>query len=156
MKGKGATLLAGAAAGLLIVHIGATLSAADQQMVLERMKKGKEAFGAACLACHDAEKASSGDRDRTGWEATVDEMISNGAQLTAEQKTVVVDYLAARSLLMKKCSVCHSPQRPLSKNKNLEGWKATVTRMSGKRPGHLSEGDIEQIVGFLAAERPAP
>lgn len=131
-------------------------SLADQQQVYQSMEKGKAAFEEACTACHDAAQAASADGDRAAWAAVVDDMMGKGAKVGEDAKDPLTGYLAAGSLLRKKCSVCHSPQRPLSKNKDLAGWEKTVTRMSGKRPGHLSEQDIEEIVGYLAAERPLP
>ena len=79
----------------------------------------------------------------------------NVIECRAEETAKVVDYLAAESLLDTKCSVCHETSRPLSKNKSYDDWKATVTRMSGKKAGHLSAAEIEEIASFLAVERPA-
>ena len=71
------------------------------------------------------------------------------------ERTVIVDYLTAKSLLSMKCRVCHKVDRPLSTNQNLSDWKATVTRMSGKKPGHLTPEEIDLIASYLAVERPA-
>lgn len=134
--------------------VAATPSLADQHANLQPMEKGKATFTAQCTICHDAEKASGKDLDRAGWGAVIDQMAAGGAKVSAEEKGALAAYLAAGSLLRKKCSVCHDVQRPLSKNKGLAQWKSTVTRMSGKRPGHLSDEEIGQIADYLAAERP--
>ena len=116
---------------------------------------GKATFEQECGKCHSLKYAQDVTYSREEWEITVAMMRSNGAQFTDEQKLVIIDYLTAKSLLETKCSVCHPVDRPLSKAKSIEDWKATVTRMSGKKPGHLSEEDIAQIAAFLAVERPA-
>ena len=81
-------------------------------------------------------------------------MVSNGAQLTAGQRTLIVDYLTVKSTFENKCSVCHKLERPLSKTKTPEEWKATVTRMAGKRQGHLGPEEVEAIAAFLALGYP--
>ena len=137
-----------------LIALTALPSTADQQQVFEQMQKGKEAFDKSCTACHDRSQAEEGDRDSAAWTALVDDMIEQGAEVGEDSKEALAGFLAAGSLLRSKCSVCHSPQRPLSKNKDLAGWEKTVKRMSGKRPGHLSELDVAQITGYLAAARP--
>jgi len=119
-----------------------------------RLKSGKESFQAKCGLCHPLKDALNETKSRDDWEITVAMMKSNGAVLTDEESAVIVDYLSTKSLFETKCSVCHKIQRPLSKSKDMNGWKATVTRMSGKRPGHLTETEIEQIVAHLSLERP--
>lgn len=131
-------------------------SQADQQQVFRGMEKGKAAFVGGCTTCHDAKSASAGARDREGWGKIIEKMVAKGAKIKEEDRVPLLDYLATGSLLWRKCSVCHSVQVPLSKNKDLPGWQKTVTRMSGKRPGHMSQEEVEQITGYLAVERPSP
>ena len=47
------------------------------------------------LPTRPGEAATPADYDRAGWEASVDRMIQNGAQLTPEERDAVVDFLAA-------------------------------------------------------------
>ena len=48
-----------------------------------------------CTVCHTRERIDAQDKDEAGWTATVDRMISNGAQLTAEERETVMAYLIA-------------------------------------------------------------
>lgn len=130
-----------------------TVSASGE--VFEKIKAGKEMFTKKCKMCHSLDQATDETMSRDDWEGTVNMMKGNGLEITDEEKNKVVDYLAAESLLDVKCSVCHQTSRPLSKNKSYDDWKATVARMSGKKAGHLSDGEIEEIASFLAVERPA-
>lgn len=53
----------------------------------------------ACRICHGADRicADIGKLDRAGWEKTVDRMIAGGANVTPEERTVVIDWLSARN-----------------------------------------------------------
>jgi len=47
-----------------------------------------------CSVCHSADKPKKAKKTREQWENTVTTMIDNGAQLTDDEKKVLVDYLA--------------------------------------------------------------
>jgi uncharacterized protein YceK len=48
-----------------------------------------------CSKCHPVGRIEQTPRTATEWKAIVDVMISRGAQLTSDEETVVVNYLAA-------------------------------------------------------------
>jgi hypothetical protein len=48
-----------------------------------------------CMACHDLNVVDSASYDRAGWEASVDRMIARGAQLSEEERAVLIDYLVS-------------------------------------------------------------
>lgn len=54
-----------------------------------------------------------------------------------------------KSLFEKKCSLCHSLQRPLSKTKTREGWQETVTRMIADRGASITGEEAEMIIDYL-------
>lgn len=47
-----------------------------------------------CTVCHSKSRAESARFTAADWKTIVDSMIMKGAQLTPEEETVVVDYLA--------------------------------------------------------------
>jgi hypothetical protein len=49
-----------------------------------------------CTVCHTADRITNamGQKDRAAWEETVDRMIGYGAQLNADEREAVLDYLA--------------------------------------------------------------
>ena len=47
-----------------------------------------------CGTCHPLGNLEAANYDEAGWALTVDRMIGKGAQLNADQKQVVVSYLA--------------------------------------------------------------
>jgi cytochrome c5 len=52
----------------------------------------------ACLTCHEADLIDSQRLSRAGWVRTVDKMVRWGAEVAADDKDALVDYLAARFL----------------------------------------------------------
>ena len=61
----------------------------------EGMSDGEQLVQERCTVCHDLTRVEEADYDQAGWEASVDRMIQNGANLTPEERDVVVEYLAA-------------------------------------------------------------
>ena len=49
-----------------------------------------------CTLCHNLERVESARKSAEEWERTVSRMIGRGARLTAEEKTVLLEYLATR------------------------------------------------------------
>jgi cytochrome c-type biogenesis protein CcmH/NrfF len=49
-----------------------------------------------CTVCHTLSRAESSKHSAADWKTIVDSMISRGAQLTPEEETVVVNYLATK------------------------------------------------------------
>jgi cytochrome c5 len=46
-----------------------------------------------CTVCHTRDRIDEADKDEEGWTATVDRMISYGAQLSDEERAAVIQYL---------------------------------------------------------------
>lgn len=56
---------------------------------------GKTLMNERCSVCHSVSRVTSKHMTADEWTATVDRMINNGAQLNAEEKQTLIDYLAA-------------------------------------------------------------
>lgn len=52
-----------------------------------------------------------------------------------------------------KCSKCHSIDRPLSANKDRDGWSETVKRMQEKSPGWINDREAGDIINYLTEIR---
>ncbi len=135
------------AAVLLVLPGGAESGEASVYDVLE---KGKETFLEECRKCHTIQYAIDETYGEDDWYMTMGTMADFGADLNKEQKELIAGYLVAKTAFQTKCGVCHGLDRPLSKTKDHEQWKATVKRMASKRAGHLTDGEIEAIAAFLA------
>ena len=57
----------------------------------------------------------------------------------------------AKAVFEAKCSLCHGIDRPLGKNKTLEKWSKTVSRMQKKAPDKISDDDVNAILAYLNA-----
>ena len=55
---------------------------------------GREQTQKFCSDCHELERSTSLRQDRDGWKATLNKMISLGAQGTEEEFSMVLDYLS--------------------------------------------------------------
>ena len=49
-----------------------------------------------CGRCHPLERVADAKKDRAGWSAAVDRMVSHGLNVDATQKATIVDYLTKR------------------------------------------------------------
>lgn len=58
--------------------------------------QGDQLVNERCTVCHTRERIDNAQKTREEWEATVDRMIANGAQLTPEEREIVIEYLASR------------------------------------------------------------
>jgi cytochrome c5 len=54
---------------------------------------GKPLTEKVCTACHDVDTAVSGRHDRAGWKKVIDDMVSRGADGTAEELNTIGEYL---------------------------------------------------------------
>ena len=57
---------------------------------------GKAVMEARCGDCHGLDRITSKSKDRDAWQTTVNRMISKGANLNAEEKAALVDYLVSK------------------------------------------------------------
>jgi len=123
---------------------------------VEYLTQAKAVFERACNVCHGLERPLSKTFDKAGWERTVERMHDNGAEVNAAERAQIVAFLLTKNTFEAKCSACHGTDRPLGKNKSAADWLATVTRMSGKKPGHLTDGEVADIAAYLSVVRPLP
>ncbi len=47
-----------------------------------------------CVQCHSLDRVQGARKSKSDWEATVSRMESNGLQVTSDEKTAIVEYLA--------------------------------------------------------------
>jgi len=49
-----------------------------------------------CSGCHTADRVFNADYDREGWVEVFDDMIDKGAEVSPEEKEIMIDWLVAR------------------------------------------------------------
>jgi len=84
----------------LVAAIIATSSAAAVAAMLapasaQNPPNGKQVVERVCTACHDLSPIMSSGFSRRDWETVVQSMIDMGAVISAEDVTVITNYLAA-------------------------------------------------------------
>lgn len=94
------------------------------------MKRGRELFEKSCRLCHGLDRSLATTRDAPAWEQVVKRMVAYGTPLNAEQRPLVVRYLATRSAFAVKCSGCHELTRVVSDEPGTRDWKALAGRMA--------------------------
>jgi nitrate/TMAO reductase-like tetraheme cytochrome c subunit len=124
----------------------------NKPLTFQDFIEAKEALEENCIDCHSLEWPLKKIADRAGWEETLTKMANTGAVMGKKTRQQVLEYLIAKSTFQQKCSVCHSLDRPLEKNKEFQAWVATVRRMAAKKPEHLTEEEIRAVSGFLTAK----
>jgi len=142
--------LIAAAALLLAVAPAAAQPAADDPVVT--MKTGRDLFEKSCKLCHGLDRSLAMTRDATAWGLIVKRMVAYGAPLNAEQRPLVVRYLATRSAFAGKCGGCHELTRVVSDKPGVQDWKTLTGRMAGHVREFEKQGKAPAGVTFTPEE----
>jgi len=121
-----------------------------------QVEEGKEAFGQACVQCHNMSRTQIQRKTADGWRDTVYSMISRGAPVMPDEIEPLIDYLAAtygpgatapavggevsqagsalpdgpgRAIFVGNCAACHSMELPLNMRQSEAEWSATISAM---------------------------
>jgi len=137
---------------VILVSFVAAYAQDNKPLTFQDFIEGKEAFEENCLECHSLEWPLKKIANREEWDLTLTKMANTGAVLSKKNRRQVLEYLVAKSAFQQKCSVCHDLERPLETNKEFQAWVETVRRMSSKKPGHLTDEEMQSIPGFLTAK----
>lgn len=78
---------------LLIVAIGLILSTIPASIVLAQ-PDGAALLEERCSVCHPSTRPKSKQKTPEQWESTVNRMIGKGANLSEEEKAVLLDFLS--------------------------------------------------------------
>jgi glucose dehydrogenase len=60
----------------------------------ERLAQGRELTEKFCTTCHGLQSETAGGKTPEGWQATVEQMIGLGAEVTPAQAKIITDYLS--------------------------------------------------------------
>ena len=121
-----------------------------------QVEEGKEAFGQACVQCHNMSRTQIQRKTADGWRDTVYSMISRGAPVMPDEIEPLIDYLAAtygpgatapavggeisqegsalpdgpgRAIFVGNCAACHCMDLPLNMRQSEAEWNATISAM---------------------------
>ncbi len=79
---------------VLLVCLALVFLACGFGIAADKGPDGKSLLEERCSVCHSADRPKSKKKTPEQWEATVSRMMSKGARLSAEEKEVLVKYLA--------------------------------------------------------------
>jgi mono/diheme cytochrome c family protein len=116
------------------------------------MKTGRELFERSCKLCHGLDRSLALTRDAPAWSLIVKRMVTYGTPLNAEQRPLVVRYLATRSTFAGRCGGCHELTRVVSDKPGVQDWKTLTGRMAGHVRDYEMQGKIPPGVAFTPEE----
>ena len=137
--------------GILVSFV-AAFAQSETPVTFQDLIDGKAAFEDNCRDCHYLERPLKKIATRAEWEDILNKMASKGAIMGKKKRMQVLEYLVSKSIFQQKCNLCHGLERPLEKNMEFQSWVQTVRRMAEKKPGHLTEEEIQAVSGFLTAK----
>ena len=138
-----------------VLYLAAIVPASAQQPAVDpavAMKTGKELFEKFCKFCHGLDRSLATNRDGAAWGLIVKRMVAYGAPLNAEQRPLVVRYLATRSAFAGKCGGCHELTRVVSDKPGIQDWKTLTGRMAGHVREFEKQGKAPAGTAFTPEE----
>ena len=78
----------------ILFGVGCSSAATPVPTPTQDLSKAKSVVESRCSTCHGLAQVQAAKYDQAGWESVVKRMVGNGAQLTAEQQQLAVQYLA--------------------------------------------------------------
>jgi cytochrome c2 len=164
--------LTGITAGYYVLHRSnltyTTLSALDNDVL--DLELGKAIMNRKCSKCHSLERVYRAYKSESGWAGTINKMaLLDSPNVTTFDVKQVLNYLIeqqkkrqekssvsleqeiGKTLVSRKCSVCHNLDRIFGADKNKREWTSTVSRMAATMgdPDFLSEQEKSDIITFL-------
>lgn len=123
-----------------------------------------------CSKCHTLKRVFLMPRSESEWRDVVEEMMDKNPEwISPEEAQHIIgeilttwseraeatirerrEYEDARFLFIDRCTLCHSINRVLLKDKTAEEWKKTVEKMRSGAKEYITEEDAERIANFLS------
>ena len=168
--------LTGITAGYYVLHRSnlayTTLSALDNDVL--DLELGKAVMNRKCSKCHSLERVYRAYKNEDSWAGTINKMaILDSPNITSFDVKQVLNYLVeqqkkrqaksvvsleeeiGKTLVSRKCSICHNLDRVFGARKNKQEWTATVSRMIATMddPEFLSKQEKSDIISFLSGRK---
>jgi len=168
--------LTGITAGYYVLHRSnlayTTLSALDNDVL--DLELGKAVMNRKCSKCHSLERVYRAYKNEDSWAGTINKMaVLDSPNITSFDVKQVLNYLVeqqkkrqeksavsleeeiGKTLVSRKCSICHNLDRVFGARKNKQEWTATVSRMIATMddPEFLSKQEKSDIISFLSGRK---
>lgn len=164
--------LTGITAGYYALHRSdykyAVLSSVDDDIL--NVEIGQKITNRKCSKCHSLERVYQSYKSDVAWNETISKMAElDYPNITNFDVQQIVGYLVqqqerrkgekeeklrmevGRSLVTKKCKICHNLERIFGTRKSSEEWQETVSRMreTSGDDNFLSQQEVQDIIYFL-------
>jgi hypothetical protein len=152
------------AAGMLLAGMGALHAQAPRLP----LTPGVEVATAKCIGCHEADLIVSQRLSPAGWDREVAKMERWGAQLSAEERPVLVGYLtrefgvrptashdttavaAGEAIFKEACRMCHEDDLSAQQRLSAAGWGREVDKMV-RWGARVSAEEKPALVAYLTS-----
>ena len=130
---------------------------------------GADLMKARCMSCHESDIITSQKLSAAGWTNSVNKMVRWGAQVTTEERDVLVPYLAAHfaprpvashantgtgeATYKRACLACHDADIISQQKLTRTGWTNSVNKMI-RWGATIPDADKEPLIDYLAAQFP--
>jgi len=111
---------------------------------------GKEAVKKICATCHEIETVIAARRTRIGWERSVDDMITRGAEGSDEDMAAIVEYLTT---YFGKVNVNTATAAALEKTLGLSSNEAQAIVAYRERSSKIKDFEELKKVPGVSAEK---
>ncbi len=140
---------------------------------------GADLMKSRCMSCHESDIITSQKLSAAGWTNSVNKMVRWGAQVTPEERDVLVPYLAAHfaprpvashanietgspaaasaqvgeAAYKRACLTCHDADIISQQKLTRTGWTNSVNKMI-RWGATVPDADKEPLIDYLAAQFP--
>jgi cytochrome c5 len=121
--------------------------------------KGEQLLNASCISCHDLRPIETSALDKDGWTKNVNAMIEKGAEVRAEDRPLLIDYLVkthgplpdgtGKDIVLNVCTMCHTLQRVRGLHGTRDQWEEVLGTMLNEG-APLTEQDFPVVLNYLA------
>jgi len=127
---------------------------------------GADVFKSRCVICHEADIITSQKLSLTGWTNSINKMVRWGSQITADERAVLLPYLAQHfapkptashvsteagaAVYKRACLTCHDADIIEQQRLTPAGWTRSVEKMM-RWGASVSDADKQPLIDHLAS-----
>ena len=129
---------------------------------------GKDLAEMLCTYCHGADRIVDQRLDREGWDSVISAMMSEGAEVTDDEFSILLDYLVknlgpnspapqqeassasneGKKILEAACTTCHDLALVQNKNLDRQGWETVIDSMKSKG-AEMTGAETSALLDYL-------
>ena len=128
--------------------------------------EGSDIARRRCLTCHGVDLIAQQRLSRDDWSRELEKMVAWGAQVTGEERPLLLDYLAgqlgnarhpsmrnttAADLIRMRCHVCHDRTLIDQQRLTSDGWRRELDKMAGWG-ARITEAEKAILAEHLASQ----